>query len=122
MLETNTPRYHYKAANFHRPGSDVVAQPRPKNANQSISQSPPSDLPPPIYHDVIDLPTSVIVATGAPNDGINSVDCHYDLPATKLNSQYSDPGPIYQEITGLSFRCTGAFPRQHEHTPTAGTV
>lgn len=106
ILETSSPLYQYKAEDFHRPGNGVVIpQPPPKHPKPSRSHSPPSYPPPPIYHDLNDLPTPVRALTGTSDDRVEDaegVDSQYDLPVSEMDSKYSEPAPVYQEVSHYS--------------------
>ena len=102
----------------------VVPQPALKCPSLSMSHSPPSDPPPPIYHDVADLPTAVRESTDTPDVGVDGVDCQYDLPVSEMDSKYSDLTPVYQEITSYSSTSARVLSRPNhsvDYQPTTGT-
>lgn len=100
ILETSSPRYQFKAEDFL--SGVVISQPPPNHPKPSKSHSLPSHPQPPIYHDLTDLPTTVRILTGTPDDSVDGVDSQYDLPVSEVDSKYNEPVPVYQEIPGYS--------------------
>ena len=138
----STPHYQFKAENFQKQGV-IPSQPNGHCHIARRSSSPPALPPvpseaPPIYQDVAELPTVPPPSTtyryepngttsSSGNDGgcgtVNT--CSHRNAAETLDSEYSDPAPIYQEIVGgLSLSSFRALSKPHDkvnHMPTAGT-
>ena len=133
MLETTAPRYQFKPEHFHKAGNGVVI-PQPLERQDPTWSGSPLSEPPPIYQDVADClsmrnpPTTTTMER--PNGTVNVLGFQEDSIAyqeekedTKVDSQYSDIAPVYQEIVSGS-SSVRALTKPHDkvnHMPVAGT-
>ena len=110
MLETSTPRYHFKREDFCKPGNGLSYPPHDL-AHDAQSPTPEFDCspchPPPVYQDITDV---LLVRDRAGANGQET--CSH---STELNSAPTQQPPVYQEITELP--SSRASHRLHDSVP-----